>query len=426
MASQPVSLEEDVLLYGFSKLANALLAESEEDSENTRAVGLICEILKAQLGCFMFLSSETMVLVSEESWQDGILTHSVITYSLDSVPPTSIIHEALRSQCAHSLDQSNELDPFLVNISAMLKSPIGPSMIIPVMNRQELIGILLVGRLKGKPPFNSSEIVLFETLVSLLSLQLQNTFLKQQIGTLSFKLSRVDAQLLQSAKLAATGKLAASIAHEINNPLQSVQSCIYLVADGMAENGPNKQYLDIARDELDRIAKIVQRLADLYRPSQEGRRPTDINSLLENVLALMGKRLQQSNVNVTRFLASDLPQVVVVADQIKQVSFNLILNAMEAMPEGGHLDVTTRLVQENPQPRIEIVFKDSGVGIAPESIERVFDPFYTTKAKGTGLGLSISHDIIERHGGSIQVESKVGKGSVFIVSLPIVSFVDEE
>ena len=424
MASQPVSWEN--VLYGFSKLANALLVENGGNSENSQTVGLICEILKAQLGCFMSLSSENMVLASEESWRDGILTQATITYALDAAPSTSIVHEALRSQHAYSLDQSNEIDPFLLSMSALLKSPIGPSMIVPVMNSQEIAGILLVGRLKGKPSFDSSEVLLFETLVSLLSLQLQNTFLKQQIGSLSFKLSRVDAQLLQTAKLAATGKLAASIAHEINNPLQSVQSCIYLVADGMTENGPNKQYLDIARDELDRIAKIVQRLADLYRPSQEGHRPTDINSLLENVLALMGKRLQQSNVNVTKFLASDLPLAAVVGDQIKQVSFNLILNAMEAMPEGGHLDVTTRLVQENSQPCIEVVFKDSGVGIAPEAIERVFDPFYTTKAKGTGLGLSISHDIIERHGGSIQVESKVGKGSVFIVSLPIASLMDEE
>jgi two-component system NtrC family sensor kinase len=232
-------------------------------------------------------------------------------------------------------------------------------------------------------------------------------------------MSRVDAQLLQSAKLVATGKLAASIAHEINNPLQSVQSCIYLVADAVGPEGPNRQYLDIAREELDRIAKIVQRLIDFYRPSQEGQKPTDLNDLLENVLALMSKRLQQGNVKIVRSLASDLPPATVVADQIKQVFFNLMLNALEAMPQGGQMTVSSRPVKRAGGAGLEIVFKDTGTGIASEILGRIFDPFYTTKVKGTGLGLSISHDIVERHGGSIRVETQVGSGSVFTVYLPV-------
>ncbi len=113
-----------------------------------------------------------------------------------------------------------------------------------------------------------------------------------------------------------------------------------------------------------------------------------------------------------RFLTADLPPIVVVADQIKQVSFNLMLNAMEAIPDGGELGVRTRFVREQTNPRIEVIFEDTGVGIAPEALERIFDPFYTTKAKGTGLGLSISYDIVERHGGELRVESTVGQGSV--------------
>ena len=404
-------------LYGFSKLANALLVE--DDSEHSTAIKRICEVVDAQVGCLMALDGEDMRLVCQGFWQDGSCTESATSQPLGALPPTGIVRRIVESQHAYTFSQG-EIDPFLLNTLSLLKSPpIESIVIVPVANREETVGILLAGRLKGKPSFDEVESLLLETIAAMLSLWFQNLSLRQEIGALSSKLSRVDAQLLQSAKLAATGKLAASIAHEINNPLQSVQSCIYLVADGMIEKGPNKQYLDIAREELDRIARIVQRLADLYRPPQEGRRPTNINSLLENVLALMGKRLQQSNVRVTKLLASDLPSLVVVSDQIKQVAFNLILNAVEAMPEGGDLDIISRVVRENRQPRVEIVFKDSGVGIAPEAIERIFDPFYTTKAKGTGLGLSISHDIIERHGGRIQVESTVGKGSVFTISLPV-------
>jgi len=414
---------EDVL-YGFSQLANVLLIEN--DPENVQAIKLICEILEAQAGCFISFSREEMRVVCQGFWQDGAFIQLANTQSLGPLPPTSIVRRVLDGQRAYTVGQS-EIDSFLLSAIAPLKSlPIESIVIAPVVNPEKAFGILLAGRLKGKPPFDSSEVLLLEAIASMLSLWLQNLSLRQEVAALSSKLSRVDAQLLQSAKLAVTGKLAASIAHEINNPLQSMQSCIYLVADGMTENGPNKQYLDIAREELDRIAKIVQRLADLYRPPQEGRGPTDINSLIENVLALMGKRLQQDNVRVTKSLAPDLPLLTAVSDQIKQVAFNLILNAMEAMPEGGDLDITSRLVQEGPQPCIEIVFKDSGVGIAPEVIEHIFDPFYTTKAKGTGLGLSISHDIVERHGGHIRVESKVGKGSVFAVSLPVIDLADEK
>ncbi len=421
MAGHPRRWEDT--LYAFSKLADALLAE--DDSEGCKAVRLICEVVDAQVGCLMAFNGEDMELVCQGVWQDGSSIESTTSQSLGSLPPTSIVRRIVESQQVYTLSQG-EIDPFLLSTLSLLKlPPIESAMVVPVVNRGETAGILLAGRLKGKPSFNATEALLLETVAAMLSLWFRNLFLRQEIGVLSSKLSRADAQLLQSAKLAATGKLAASIAHEINNPLQSVQSCIYLVADGMIEKGPNRQYLDIAREELDRIAKIVQRLADLYRPPQEGRRLTDINSLLENVLALMGKRLQQSNVRVTKFLAPDLPSVVVVSDQIKQVAFNLILNAMEAMPEGGDLDIISRLVQEHRQPRVEIVFKDSGVGIAPEAIERIFDPFYTTKAKGTGLGLSISHDIIERHGGYIQVESTVGKGSVFTVSLPVISLEEQ-
>ncbi|RLC70192.1 MAG: histidine kinase, partial [Chloroflexi bacterium] len=227
------------------------------------------------------------------------------------------------------------------------------------------------------------------------------------------------ARLVQSVKLAAMGKLAASVAHEINNPLQAVQSCIYLVAEAANPADPNIRYLEIARQELDRIARIVQRMLDFYRPGDEGRRPTAVGSLLDDVLALMRKQLEQGHVTVQTDYEPDLPVVMAVADHLKQVFLNIILNALEAMPQGGTLQVRTRTEQDDDgKQMVTIAFQDTGVGIPESDLDQIFDPFYSTRPGGTGLGLSVSYDIVARHGGRIEVESQVGQGSTFTVILP--------
>jgi signal transduction histidine kinase len=402
-------------LRAVSDLANSFPSLNTEELEQTQVIGLICTAAGARLGCLLTPAHESRELVADAVWHDGAVVAVAVSCPVEA---NSKLGQALHTRQTRLLDRSDSGDEVFRQLPNLPKK-IDCALAVPVLVQGDVTGIVLLGRSEDQDEFTSSEAPFLETLTSVLALGLCNISLRRESTALSERLSRVDAQLLQSAKLAATGKLAASIAHEINNPLQSVQSCIYLVADGLVATGPSRQYLDIAREELDRIAKIVQRLADLYRPSQEGQRETDLNALIENVLALMGKRLQQSNIRVTTGLDPDLLLVVLVADQIKQVSFNLILNAVEAMPEGGELDIISTLDKESSGTHIEIAFKDSGVGIAPEAVDRIFDPFYTTKAKGTGLGLSISHDIIERHGGSLSVRSKVGIGSTFTVRLPI-------
>jgi two-component system NtrC family sensor kinase len=199
------------------------------------------------------------------------------------------------------------------------------------------------------------------------------------------------------------------------------------VADQIAPDDPDRWYLDIAREELDRMARIVGRMVGFYRPSDEGRIPTDVNALLQNVVALVRKRLQQGSIEVDLELAPDLPLIMATGDHLKQVFLNVIINALEAMPHGGRLDIRTRHVSEHGDQKkvyadagfLEIEFADTGVGIPAEHINNIFDPFFTTKSKGMGLGLSVSYGIVERHGGQIQVESKVGKGTTFIVRLPV-------
>jgi two-component system NtrC family sensor kinase len=292
--------------------------------------------------------------------------------------------------------------------------------------REKTIGAIeVINKWGGR--FTEDDLTLLNSIAASVAIAIENARLYAEVKDFADELARSQAQLIQSEKLAATGKLAASIAHELNNPLQAVQSCVYLVADQTDPDNPNrKYYLGIAREELGRMARIVGQMVDFYRPSGEGRIPTDVNALLENVVALVRKRLQQGGIEVDLELAPDLPLIVATGDHLKQVFLNMIINALEAMPQGGRLEMATRHVSERGHGKkasadsfVEIEFADTGVGIPAEHINNIFDPFFTTKSKGMGLGLSVSYGIVERHRGQIQVDSKVGEGTTFIVRLPV-------
>jgi two-component system NtrC family sensor kinase len=213
------------------------------------------------------------------------------------------------------------------------------------------------------------------------------------------------------------GRLTASIAHELNNPLQAVQNCLHLILHRPLDQRKREQYLQMAQGEVERLISTVRRMLDFYRPSSEQHRATDIHAVIEDVLELTGKRQQREKVRVRRKYATDLPVLNVIQDQLKQVFLNLVINAIEAMPDGGELRITTTLSDDGEWT--SIAFQDQGLGISPKTKAHLFEPFYTTKSKGTGLGLSVSYGIIEQHGGTIEVESTEGSGSCFTVKLPV-------
>jgi two-component system NtrC family sensor kinase len=182
----------------------------------------------------------------------------------------------------------------------------------------------------------------------------------------------------------------------------------------------------MAQGEVERLIKIVQRMLDFYRPSRGGVEPADVNQIVERVLSLIQKRLEHGDIDVHTELADDLPVVPIVSDQISQVILNLLINAIEAMPTGGRLWLKTELSEEEDD--VLVTVRDSGPGMSAEQVNRLFEPFYTTKPGGTGLGMAISYGIIERHGGAIDVLSEPGRGTTFVVALPVkrVSRVDRE
>ena len=284
---------------------------------------------------------------------------------------------------------------------------------VPLMKGRERIGALVV--LKQAGELDEESIPLVEHLAATVSVAVQNAWLFQDLESFAEEVERSQNQLIQAEKMAAVGRLAASLAHEINNPLQAIQNSLHLTLHQSLEEEKRRQFLEMAQQEVTRLVQIVRRMLDFYRPSS-AMRSLDVNRPVEDALAIAGKRLQQARIEVVSRLSSDLPPTRGAPNQLTQVFLNIIINALEAMPDGGTLWVGTAHHTERRQ--IVVAFRDSGSGIAPEMREHMFEPFHTSKSTGTGLGLAISYGIVERHGGMIEVESPPGAGTTFIVRLP--------
>lgn len=236
----------------------------------------------------------------------------------------------------------------------------------------------------------------------------------------------VEQQLFESEKLAAVGRLAAAVAHEINNPLEAIKNALYLLVTRTSEDDPNRKFLEIASKETTRVSNIIRQMLGFYR-STATMAPTDVNAVIEDAIALLERQLRQRQVKVECSLDRRLPSVVASADQLKQVFLNLFLNAQDAMAGGGTIQVTTRTSRESDAElilagkQVLIQVQDSGSGIAEENLRHIFEPFFSTKReeKGTGLGLWVSQGIVQQHGGQMKVRSRPGRGTTFTIALPI-------
>lgn len=227
------------------------------------------------------------------------------------------------------------------------------------------------------------------------------------------EMKRMEDQMLHSEKLASMGRLTAGIAHEIGNPLTAVFSFLQILRD-MENEDFKKESLDTIIFHMKRIADTVRQLSSLSKIPPQELKPLKINTVLRNALDLMKYDKRAKNITIREELEG-VPEIISDENQVAQVFINLILNAVDAMPDGGKLMIRSRAVAGNVQIEVE----DTGVGIAKENMARIFDPFFTTKEKGTGLGLSVTYGIVKRLGGEIEVESEPGQGTRFRISLPI-------
>ncbi|HEY5404448.1 MAG TPA: ATP-binding protein [Pyrinomonadaceae bacterium] len=230
---------------------------------------------------------------------------------------------------------------------------------------------------------------------------------------------RVEQQLFESEKLAAVGRLAASIAHEVNNPLEAIKNALYLMQSDSVES-KNLRFLEIARKETERVSHIIRQMLGFARQPGEVDW-VDVNQVLEETLVLVEKKLKQSKVRVVRKFDEALPKIRARSDQLRQVFLNLIINAQQAIHGEGEIRISTSIYEQSLQPSIVIQMSDSGVGINEDDQARIFEPFFSTGKKGTGLGLWVTQDIVRQHGGRIEVSSKVGKGTSFSIILQVES-----
>jgi signal transduction histidine kinase len=232
------------------------------------------------------------------------------------------------------------------------------------------------------------------------------------------ELKKREEQLIQSRKLAAVGNLTAGIAHELNNPLNNISLTTEALIDEFEEwDKPTKmKMLHDIFSQVERAGATVANLLDFTRRDQEAFEPVFLKSVLDRTLKLMANEINLSNVQLDVVLDDNLPPIMGNQHNLQQVFLNLFINALQAMPDGGTLSVRARTEDES----LKISVGDTGIGISKENIDSIFDPFFTTKelGKGTGLGLSVSYGIIQKHKGTITVESEVGKGTSFIIKLP--------
>jgi PAS domain S-box-containing protein len=228
---------------------------------------------------------------------------------------------------------------------------------------------------------------------------------------------KLEQQIRNSEKLASVGKLAAGVAHEINNPLGGILNCLYNLRKGGVPQARQEEYWASMEHGVRRVQKIVRQLLDFSQQHEPEFSPADINRIVEQVLVLTTHLFAPNRIKLETLLGQGLPSVIVDSHMIEQVLMNLILNAVQAMKNGGSLTIRTSVVEGICLVEVG----DTGSGIPPSVLPRVFDPFFTTKGEGegTGLGLSVNLGIVERHGGKILVESEVGKGTTFTLCLPV-------
>jgi PAS domain S-box-containing protein len=357
-------------------------------------------------GC-IFLNGEDALrtVPAQHAPSDGIALDATMTLVV------AFVERAISDRAVQVLPATDRLEPEIA--SAWQAEHIGAFAAVPLWGHDVVQGGLAIAWRDARP-IDDATVQLLAAIGQQIGVALERAALYEVAQRHAQEIERSYAQLVQSEKLAATGRLAMSLAHEINNPLQAIQNCLHLVLEFPLPEDRKADYLRMAREEVERLSILVQSMLDFYRPGRSGQPIANVRAVLDRILALADQKLRGNQIE-TIWRCPDEPIFVQSpADQLGQVCLNLIMNAAEAMEQGGTLQIAAEPLEQ----QIEIRFRDTGAGIPPDVLAHIFEPFYTTKEEGTGLGLAISYTLIERQGGSLQVESEVGRGTQFTIRLP--------
>ena len=313
-----------------------------------------------------------------------------------------------------------QADPALVNVVRSLRAA-NVALAVPIVEDDAVAAVILVGEKRSGGAFGRDELDLLTAVARNAGIALRNARLYDDLRRRIEEVHSAHTQLSQSAKLAAIGELAASVAHEVNNPLMVIFGHAERLRREVADKPAALARLDAINEQTQRATKIMRRLLDFARRREPALSSIDIREVLQRSLDLVAGRLAHGKVVADIEHVGAAYQVLGDRDQLTQVFVNLFNNALDAMPEGGTLGVRTELRAADGIPCLTVSVSDTGVGIASDELSHVFQPFFTTKpdGKGTGLGLSVSLGIVRKHEGTLEVVSERGKGSTFMVSLPL-------
>jgi signal transduction histidine kinase len=298
---------------------------------------------------------------------------------------------------------------------------------IPLFTKEKILGVIAADHTEPGRRLTQETLDSVMTFAQQAGLAIQNASMYQELKNFSQQmeeriqkttadLRKTEAQLIRSEKLAALGQLAAGIAHEIRNPLTSINILIHSMRERLPSENFQQEDLKVIEEEIHRMNEIVDQFLRFAKPASPFLEKTDALSIFEEILQLLRPQVEKQRIRVEKEFQA-LPMILIDREQMKQAMLNLLLNAIQAMPGGGQLTLSGRNSEDGQW--IHLSVQDSGLGISPEDIDKLFDPFFSTKEGGIGLGLSITHRIIDQHHGKIEVESTPGNGTLFTVWLPI-------
>lgn len=304
------------------------------------------------------------------------------------------------------------------NISEAARADEVNIILVPLFLRNAPVGIFIAGTPKSSDMFSSEDFSILLGATEAAMMALDNIRSADEIKRMNQRLGVLNKQMLQSSKLASIGELAGSVAHEVNNPLQILLAHLQLLESGV---GNSERRIEIIKQQVHRISDITRRLLDFARntPTETNTEKVELNFVINEVLFFINSQLNRDGIQVYQECEEPSPVILAAKTQIEQALLNLLLNARDAMPEGGTITITSYTANNKSY----ITIADTGLGIPEENMETIFEPFYSTKprGKGTGLGLSIVRTIIQQFRGEIVVSSQEGKGTTFKLAFPLMT-----
>jgi signal transduction histidine kinase/DNA-binding response OmpR family regulator len=387
------------------QLTEEFFSETNLDNLNQRVVKAVAGSLKCSFAGLYRYQGESGGYVQ------------VAAYG-DELPSENLVRRLVQELSDESNIWINRSGPMQGNHRGLLEPyPLSSLMVVTVSRKFER-ELLIAARRLEEQAFRGPDLEFLQMLGRQAGIAMENSRLYEELRASIRKLEASREAMIRAEKIAAAGRMTASIAHELNNPLQSISNCLHLASRQELPQSERTHYLELAQNELDRLIVTVRRTLDFYRPIARDRRLVNVNELISRVMHLMEPQLKERMIKVDCRFSDGLAWIALVGDQVQQVLMNLILNSMDAMPDGGEILIKTSPILDDHNPGVEILVKDSGPGVPENDVERIFEPFFSTKEHGTGLGLPVSYSIVAAHGGSLNYIRQEAGGACFRIVFP--------